>query len=127
MPKFNVFVSHSRIDPRWAKKFAKELSGEGIEVWLDETNVDLDSSAKARVEKALKDSETVVLLIDKDNAKSPNLFFEFGAALAMGKKVLPVILGNVDPSDLPFDLKQQKALKRLSPDEVAAELIALKK
>lgn len=54
-------------------------------------------------------------------------FFEFGAAVAMGKKVLPVILGDVNLSDLPFDLKQLKSLKKPSPEKVAAELIALRK
>ena len=126
MEKFNVFISHSRGDARWARELAKKLSGEGIEVWRGEANPAGDSSTKARNEKALKDSEAIVFLIDEDNAKSANLFLEYGVAVAMGKKVLPVILGNVDPSDLPSGLRQRKSLKKPSPDKVAAELIALK-
>ena len=127
MEKFNVYISHSRGDARWVKELAKKLSDEGILVWRGETNIAMESSVKAQVEKALKDSDAMVLLIDQDNANSPWLFFEFGAAVAMGKKLLPVILGDVDPSDLPFDLRQLNSLKKPSPDKVAAALIALRK
>ena len=124
MRKYQVFISRSSKDSPWARRLAKELSDRGIQVWLDEASPEPGSSSRRDIEKALRDSDTIVALIDEENVKSPNLFFELGIAVAMGKKIVPIVLGNVDLSSLPFDVKQVQDLKKAPPEKIADQITA---
>lgn len=127
MPKKNVFISHSQTNSKWARKLAKELESKGLQVWLDEELMKPGSSAQRGIEKALKESDTIIALVDEESATSPNLFFEMGLAVAMEKRILPVLLGEVDTSKLPFDMKQRKFLKNPVVEKVVSELVTPEK
>jgi hypothetical protein len=122
--KYQVFISRSSKDSPWAKRLAKGLAERGVQVWLDESSPEPGSSSRRDIEKALRDSDTIVALIDEENVKSPYLFFELGIAVAMGKKIVPVVLGNVDLSGLPFDVKQVQDMKKTPPEKIADQLTA---
>ena len=124
MPRRNIFISHSRTNSKWAKRLAKELVSNGLHVWLDEDIIKPGSSLQREIEKALRESDTIVALVDEDTANSPNLFFEMGLAFAMGKRILPVILGEINTSKLPFDLKQLRFLNKPTLERVVTELVS---
>jgi hypothetical protein len=39
----------------------------------------------------------LVALLDADSSSQPNLFFELGAALGMGKRVVTIVPKDLDP------------------------------
>ncbi len=50
-------------------------------------------------------------------------FFELGAALAGGKRIIPVLSDEVDPADIPSGIRQFQFVREKSP-EAAAKRVA---
>ena len=62
------------------------------------------------------------MLLDAEVPARANLFFELGAAIGMGKRVVPIVPKGVDPSVLPLDIRLRRYLIRDTPEETAEEL-----
>src|SRR6266576_2699118 len=100
MAKRKVFVSYSHRDAEWAKEFAKALTDRGVEVWIDQLALKAGESIREGVEKGLRESDLFVALIDPSSVTTPSLFFELGAAIGMGKRVVAIVPKEFDPSAL---------------------------
>jgi hypothetical protein len=117
-----VFISHTACDTEWARSFAKALKERGIAVWFGEFDVQPGESWRDALESGLRDSDVLVALLEADAPAKPNLFFELGAAIGMGKRVVHIVPKGVDPSTLPFDLRLRRYLVRDTPEQTAEEL-----
>jgi hypothetical protein len=73
------------------------------------------------MEYGLRNSNVIALLITPDTIQRPNLFFELGAALGMGKPLIPVVSEDIDPSVLPASLRSRGYLLKKSPQVTAEE------
>lgn len=124
MSKGRVFISHSSSDAAWAREFGHSLQQRGLKVWFDSNAIHSGQSLSEAVEKGLRESSVIVLLVTSDALKRPNLFFEIGAAMGMGKPLVPVVSRDVDPSALPASLRGRKYLLKSTPDLTAQEFVA---
>ena len=116
-----VFISHSAEDADWALSFAR-AQDRGVSVWFDEFEVRPGDSVRDALEAGLRTSDVLVTLVDVDCPSKPNLFFELGAALGIGKTVVPIVPKEVDPGALPLDVRLRRYLIRESPEQTAEEL-----
>lgn len=108
-----VFISHTARDTEWARSFAKALKERGVSVWFDEFDVQPGESLREALEAGLRNSDVFVALLDAEAPAKPNLFFELGAAIGMGKKVVPIVPKGI-----------RRYLVRDSPEQTAEELSA---
>jgi hypothetical protein len=118
-----VFISHTARDTEWARSFAKALKERGVSVWFDEF-VQPGESWREALEAGLRNSDVFVALLDAEAPAKPNLYFELGAAIGMGKKVVPIVPKGIDLGALPLDLRLRRYLVRDSPEQTAEELSA---
>ena len=119
-----IFISHSNADKDWAREFAKRLSGSGVEVWFDEFNIKPGDSISDSVERGMRSSDMIVLLVSDQSVNNSNFFFELGAALGMNKKIVVIVPEGFPASKLPISVQRRKYLVRKSPKETARELAA---
>ncbi|SRR5713101_8919192 len=124
MDKPSVFISHSFSDENWVREFANSLEQRGLNVWFDSHSIPLGQSWTEAIEKGLRESNVIVLLVTPDSLKRPNLFFEIGAAMGMGKRLVPVVSKDLDPSALPASLRERRYLLKGSPDVTAQEFVS---
>jgi len=124
MDKTRVFISHSHSDEGWVRQFASSLEQHGVDVWLDYHSLQWGESITEAVEKGLRESSVIVLLVTPDSIKSPNLFFEIGAAMGMRKPLIPVVSRELDPSMLPASLRERNYLVKGTPETTAQELVS---
>jgi hypothetical protein len=117
-----IFISHAAADREWAREFATALHDLGANVWFDEFDIAPGDSISDSLEKALRESDIVVMPITGESLTSSNFFFELGAATSMNKKVIPIVAEDVDYSRLPVSLSRVSVLKRKSPRDTAEEL-----
>src|SRR5271170_6267426 len=121
MEEQKVFISHSANDADWARSFAQALKERGVTVWFDEFDVQPGESVRDAVEAGLRSSDVLVALLDADSSSKPNLFFELGAALGMGKRVVAMVPKDLDPGVLPLDVRLRRYLIRDTPEQTAQE------
>ena len=119
-----VFISHTARDAEWARSFAKALKERGVSVWFDEFDVQPGESLREALESGLRNSDVFVALLDAEAPAKPNLFFELGAAIGMGKRVVPIVPKGIDLGALPLDLRLRRYLIRDTPEQTAEELSA---
>ena len=122
MDKRRVFISHSTLDADWARSFAQALKQRGVAVWFDEFDVRPGESLPDALESGLRGSDTFVALLDAEHPATPAFFFELGAAIGMGKRVVPIVPKGLDPSNIPLDMRRRRYLVRNSPEHTAEEL-----
>ena len=122
-PKIFLFYSHPV--HAWAQKFTEALTKLGMSVWVDQASIKFEEPSSDAIEKGLRESDAVVLLINPESINQPNLFFGLGAALGMNKPIIGVVTKDSDFPNLP--LQRIKYLVRTSPEKTAKELaLALK-
>jgi hypothetical protein len=117
-----VFISHTAQDAEWARSFAAALKQRGVSVWFDEFDVRPGESLRNAMESGLRNSDVLVTLLDLEAPPKPNVFFELGAAIGMGKRVVPIVPKGADPSALPLDFRLRRYLVRGTPEHTAEEL-----
>jgi hypothetical protein len=122
MSDLKVFISHSAQDTEWARSFAEALKNRGVSVWFDEFEIQPGESWRDALESGLRDSDVLVAVIDAEHPGKPNLYFELGAAIGMGKRVVPIVPKGVDPAHLPVDIRLRRYLVRDSPEQTAERL-----
>ena len=120
-PKVFIAYSHSDTDKQWVREFAQSLERHGFSVWLDVNQISAGDSLPRAIEKGLRDSDIIVFLTPQ-SVNRPNLYFELGAALGMGKRVVSIVPRDLDPSLLPQPLRIRKFLPQASPEETAIAL-----
>jgi ABC-type branched-subunit amino acid transport system substrate-binding protein len=119
----SVFLSYSQEDKPWAEAFAKALRRRGLSLWLDEGDLKAgEDSVDEAVDAALRQSETVVLLLGPGSVERPSLFFELGAALAMRKRIIPILSEGMERSKIPVPLLHGRYLMKKNPQETAQEV-----
>jgi hypothetical protein len=122
MQEQKIFISHTAKDADWARSFATALKQRGVSVWFDEFDVQPGESWRDALEAGLRGSDVLVALLDSESSSRANLFFELGAAIGMGKRVISIVPKGMDPSALPLDIRLRRYLIRETPELTAEEL-----
>jgi hypothetical protein len=104
MPK--AFLCHSTEDKNLVKQIGRALVDTGIEVWIDEAEINVGDSLIAKIASGIKNADCIIAFISSNSTGSPWVQKEL--EIAMTKEivkrqvtVLPVIL---DDCDIPFFL-----------------------
>jgi len=88
----NIFISYARSDIGEAERIVSALRSGIIGGWLDAADIAAGQSIASEVRKALQRSSAVVVLLSPHALHSQWVQFEIGAAEALGKPIVPVIV-----------------------------------
>lgn len=124
MKQPKIFISYGAPDRAWAVSLARALEAEGATVWLDVDAVPLGAPLREATEKGLRASDWIVILLSRESPPGPRTYFEMGAAVGLGKRMVPVFAEDVDPSRIPWPLRHRQGLVREAPEETARKLLA---
>jgi hypothetical protein len=80
-------------------------------------------SLREVIERGLRESNVIILLVTPDTVRYPNLFFEIGAAIGL-EPLVAVVSQKLDSSLLPSFLRERKYLVQSTPEQTAGEFIA---
>ena len=124
-----VFISYSYDDHEYAEKLREALAELDIISGFDPIETTSGETVRKTIRKRIEAADAVVVLISKGALASSWVMFELGAAEALGKKVVPIVLPGIDIDKLDFIERDRAVLSalRLSPLETAqriSELVA---
>ncbi|KJU84244.1 TIR domain-containing protein [Candidatus Magnetobacterium bavaricum] len=122
--KDQIFVSSAIQDSEWVSLFFDKLTQIGVNVWFftKDKNIVQGSSIVELMEKALRESNIMVVVISKNSITSQWVFFEIGVAIADEKRIIPVIIDDVPYESFPVRLKSTACFHEKSPDEAAIKV-----
>lgn len=90
-----VFISHanSKKDREFAQSLALKLQDKGVETWNDAA-IMAGEDWEENLRNSLHEASAFVVLLSPDWSTSEWTAFELGAAQAIKKKVIPILLAN---------------------------------
>jgi tetratricopeptide (TPR) repeat protein len=91
-----LFLSYSRKDAARAQRFAEWLEREGHDVWRDDDDIGGGASFSSEIEKALNDSDAVIVLWSADSVQSAWVRDEAGFGRD-ARKLIPMSLDGTEP------------------------------
>ncbi len=117
--EYDVFLSYSHKDRVWVAEFAEALSQAGVRTWFDKAAISLGERWQERLQHALRTSRTLILIVSSQSVEGPWTFFELGAAIADEKRIIPIVIGDVELTKIPMLLRRYQFLEESSPREAA--------
>jgi len=107
MPK--VFISYVHSDADEAGRLVKALQSNNVVGWLDKADISAGEGISSAVRNALKLSSAVIVLLSPRALHSEWVQFEIGAAEALDKKIIPIIIsGDHLEEQLPDILRNRR-------------------
>lgn len=104
-----IFISHSYKDKKVAKILTKELSGLGYNTCDLYQDISSGIEVNKVVKNALDESNVVIALVSSNWLDSQNSLIEFGYARAKGKKIIPVLIDDINT--MPIEIGGLKNIK----------------
>lgn len=105
----DVFISYSVKDERLSQFVRSHLLEHKLDVFLASISLNPGEKWTPQILSALKMSDWVFFIASKSALESAYVQQELGAALVMGKKIVP-IMWDVSPSELPGWISQYQGL-----------------
>jgi hypothetical protein len=94
-----VFLSHSTEDAVIARQVADALRAAGVAVWIAPDSIRPGEAYNEAIVAGLKASDTLAVLVSKASNASKHVAREVGLADSQGKRIIPIRIEPVEPSD----------------------------
>jgi hypothetical protein len=94
-----VFVSHSTEDAAIARQVAHAFRYAGIDVWIAPDSIKPGEAYNEAIVAGLRASDALAVLVSKAANASKHVMREVGLADGQGKKIFPIRIEPVEPSD----------------------------
>jgi hypothetical protein len=99
-----LYLTYSREDAAVAQRVSADLSGQGITTWLDLDRLAAGQDWRAQAQEALDRADAVVVLMSPALRKNKYAAQEITYALRRDKRIFPLQIAPIDPTDVPLEL-----------------------
>jgi TIR domain-containing protein/WD40 domain-containing protein len=100
----DVFISYSRRDKVFTQKLYEALTTASRDVWADWDDIPASSDWDAEIKQGIQETNSVLFVLSPEWIKSNECRKEMVHAVAMGKRLFPILYLPVDPKDVPPEL-----------------------
>jgi hypothetical protein len=122
----SVFISYAREDSGHAARLLEQLHKLHVGGWMDASDIAAGSAFPAAIREALNRASAVLVLVSRSSLNNQWVQFEVGAAEALGKPIIPVLVsGEGDMlADAPALLRERRWLdaRHLKAEDIAREI-----
>lgn len=94
----DVFISYSRKDVAFARLLHKALQDSGLEAWIDWQDIPPSAEWLAEVYEAIEQAGTFVFILSQQSAASDICSLEISHAVNNNKRLIPVVIDEIEPS-----------------------------
>ncbi|MBI1802167.1 MAG: toll/interleukin-1 receptor domain-containing protein [Chloroflexi bacterium] len=118
----DIFISHSNQDSTFAIQLAEALREHVLRVF-DVTEIEIGEPIAEGLAEALRASKYVVILVSTHTMNSNWAAAELGAALALQKALIPIVIDDVPAEQIPGPIKLRRYLVESDPVRAADQII----
>jgi TIR domain len=87
-----VFISYSRLDSHFAMQLKDALQSLQVSGFLDQTDLAANDIFSEKIRDSLRSASALIVLLSPAAIHSNWVMFEVGAAQALGKTIIPVLI-----------------------------------
>ncbi|PZV02621.1 MAG: hypothetical protein DCF32_14860, partial [Leptolyngbya sp.] len=118
-----VFLCHSDQDQAPAEQIRRSLLRQGITVWNYRTDIQTSQDYNSAISQGIEEADNVVFLLSPASAQSRYCQQELAQALALNKRVIPVLAAAVEPEQVPEGLRNLQHID-LTDNTQASDYVA---
>lgn len=118
----DVFISYSRRDLAFARLLHQGLLDTGLEAWIDWQDIAPSSEWLAEVYAAIEAADTFVFIISQTSIASEICSLEIAHAIENNKRLIPVVIDDVEPERVTPELAALNWLFFVTDDEFSQTL-----
>jgi WD40 repeat protein len=100
----DIFISYSRRNTDFVKRFHQALDEAGRTVWVDWEGIALTADWRAEIELAIESADNFLFVLSPDSIVSEVCQQELAYAETHNKRIVPVVYRDVDSRDTPGTL-----------------------
>jgi hypothetical protein len=101
-----IFISYARKDEAVALQLTDDLTGRGIQTWIDQVNIRPGQRWDKMVQEALLQAPLMLLLLSHGSSYSENVADEYHYFLQNQKTIIPVLISDFEMKDMPYRLSR---------------------
>jgi WD40 repeat protein len=100
----SLFISYSRKDIQAARKLTGAFKGQELDFWIDWEGIPPTVDWWKEIEKGIEEADIFLFLISPDSAKSKVCRQEIEHAIKNGKRLIPLVVRDIDVAESPAEL-----------------------
>jgi len=101
----SLFISYSRKDIDFARKLTEAFKGQELDFWIDWAGIPPTVDWWQEIEKGIEEADIFVFLLSPDSAKSKVCKREIEHAIKNGKRLIPIVVRDVNAAQTPSELQ----------------------
>jgi hypothetical protein len=101
----SLFFSYSHKDIDSARKLTKAFEGQDLDFWIDWEGIPPTVDWWNEIEKAIEEADIFLFLLSPDSAKSKVCKQEIEHAAKNGKRLIPVVVRDVNAEETPSEIQ----------------------
>lgn len=106
--KKKVFISYCHKDKQEIHSIVEKFEIYGLNVWLDEKAIDIGDNIIEKMSSGIRECDIAVIFLSCHTINAKNAMYELvtfiRSLIAQEKKVMPILLDNVNPDDIVYGL-----------------------
>jgi hypothetical protein len=123
MKESYVFISYSRQDRQFVEALTARLREAGVRTWTDLDNIAAGKDWAQEIDRGLLEATALIYVASKNSAQSHWMDREYTTFLERAKKVIPVVIDDDGPTNLPSPLRRIQWVDFRGPFEPALQLL----
>jgi len=114
-----AFISYSRQDRQFVEQLTAKLREAGVPTWTDVDNISAGQDWAHEIDRGLLEATALIYVASKNSAQSRWMDAELTAFLMKAKRVIPIIIDDLGPANLPPPLQRFQWVDFRGPFEPA--------
>jgi predicted protein tyrosine phosphatase len=114
-----VFISYSRQDRPFVERLTAQLREAAVRTWTDLDDISAGQDWAQEIYRGLLEADVLIYVASKNSAHSRWMNAEFTAFLKTAKRVIPIIIDDDGPTNLPDPLQRLQWVDFRGPFEPA--------
>lgn len=91
-----LFISYSRKDAEFTRRLTQRFEADGLDAWVDWQDIPPSIDWMKEIQKGIEGADVFLYLVSPDSISSPICADELKYAILNGKRIIPVIVRDVD-------------------------------
>lgn len=115
-----LFVSYARRDRSAVLPLVEALKSRGVDVWIDQSDIPFTADFVVEIERAITTAHAVAFMLSGSSCDSQMCRMELATAEAVGKRIIPVLVGPLEDDRCPDSLRHLNWIPGSGADGAAA-------